>query len=147
MSALTKDYGRQIKLHLKMQYKIDNIETEDSKTFGELKQKQIDLRQKLNNMTKAQNFLNNDLRETRSKLQKDIERTVQSLRIEFEAARSKFEAKYRAIHNSQNELRENHQNLLETSESLKYRIYFKCFSVFTVIFYCDLKRGNHPVIT
>lgn len=119
MSALTTDYGRQIKLHLKMQYKIDNIETEDSKTFGELKQKQIDLRQKLNNMTKAQDFLNNDLRETRSKLQKDIERTVQSLRIEFEAARSKFEAKYRAIHNSQNELRENHQNLLETISEIK----------------------------
>lgn len=102
-----------------MQYKIDDIETEDIKTFAELKQKQINLRQKLNNMTKAQDILRNDLNETRSKLQKNMERTVQSLRIEFEAARCKFEANYRAGQDSQNELRANHQNLLDTSELLK----------------------------
>ncbi|CAG2220258.1 MYH9s [Mytilus edulis] len=116
-SNFTTNYGQQIKLHLKMQYKIDNIETEDSKTFGELEQKQMNLKQNLNNMTKAQDILRNDLRETRSKLQKDMERTVQSLRIEFEAARSKLEANSRAIKDSQNELRENHQNLLETSKN------------------------------
>ncbi|XP_063438507.1 uncharacterized protein LOC134719441 [Mytilus trossulus] len=102
-----------------MQYNIDNIETEDSKTFGELKQKQINLKQKLNNMTKAQDILRNDLRETGSKLQKDTERTIQSLRIEFEAARSKFEANYRTSQDSQNELRANHQNLLQTISEIK----------------------------
>lgn len=118
-SNFTTNYGQQIKLHLKMQYKIDNIETEDSKTFGELEQKQMNLKQNLNNMTKAQDILRNDLRETRSKLQKDMERTVQSLRIEFEAARSKLEANSRAIKDSQKELRENHQNLLETISEIK----------------------------
>ncbi|CAC5414062.1 unnamed protein product [Mytilus coruscus] len=119
INNLTTNFERQIKLHVDMTKKIDDVQTDKKKMFDEFKQKQINLKQNLNNMTKTQEGFRNDLTETRNGLQKDTEQTVKSLRIEFEPAINKLKADSRAIQDSHNKLRAIQQSLLETVSEIK----------------------------
>ncbi|XP_052085277.1 uncharacterized protein LOC127722471 [Mytilus californianus] len=116
ISRLTTKCESQTKLHVDMKRKIDDLETDNKKRFGEFEQKQINLKQNLDSMTKAQQGLRNDLKETQSSLQKG---SVKSLRFEFRSALSKMEADSRANQNLQKELRSNQQRLLEKISEIK----------------------------
>ncbi|XP_052084895.1 uncharacterized protein LOC127722092 [Mytilus californianus] len=111
LNTLTTEYERQVRLQEDMQKQIDAMGTENRKKFEEFDQKIVAMKQNLSDMTAAQEALKNDLRDTRSSLQKETQNAIDKLRNDFRAAQSKLESDNRAIRNSQNELRANQQSL------------------------------------